>query len=249
MLQRFAVAGMLCVGWAVAGCSGDSLEDFSDRTLVIQTAKQMGDERYLFSVKLQPQEPPSGCPSLHSGVEATLNGERLELYRGGLASDPGSPDAAQSGGPCAVPSGALWVDASRFQSEQSEDAVVEFRDGDRRMVAEFRNYFGRHTLARGETPLTVKPGQEVFLAWSPATDDLVGMDTLFLNRTTFLQARPEAGGVRVTLPEGLAAGSATVLAVGMARIPLVRCEGVAACEGSIPTQIYTEQVLDIQVQP
>src|SRR5689334_4047522 len=122
VLQRFVVSVGLCVGWAVAGCSGDSLEDFSDRTLVIHTVKQVGDGRDLFSVKLQRQEPPSGCPSLHSGVEATLNGERLELSRGGLSSDPGSPDAAQVGGPCFVPSGALWVDASRFQSEQSEDA-------------------------------------------------------------------------------------------------------------------------------
>jgi len=225
----------------LAACSdGNSLEDFSRRALRAQVERGTGEEQPLFSASLQRVEAEEGCPRLRSSATATLNGTPLMVFPGQETEDSDLPCMG-------APTVSLRVDVARFAGEP-EDAVLELRDGDARMVAHFRNFYGRHALARGASPQVVKPGEEVFLAWDPPTDDLSSVTAVLFN-DTFAPARPEAGGLRVIFPADLPAGLLTVRPGGFARVPVLRCEGVSLCSGAADTAPPAERETQVLIQP
>ncbi len=238
MLRR-SLPWLLCLP-ALTACPGDSLEDFSRRALRAQVERGGEGEQPLFSARLDRLEPEEGCPRLRSSAKATLNGEPLQVMRG-----QEEPDGDL---PCfELPTFALRLDRARFAGEP-EDAVLEIQDGDERIVARYRNLFGRHGLARGASPQVVKPGQEVFLAWDPPTDDLSLVEVVFYGES-FVQARPEAGGLRVTFPADLPAGPLKVRAPGLPLAPVVRCEGVRSCSAVGDLVSPEEEEVEVLIQP
>jgi hypothetical protein len=249
MFPRWLPLLCACV---LAGCrDGDSLEDFSNRTLRIQVTPVMEDSEFEFSAQLARDEPEAGCKRLSSGVTATLNGEPILVFQGTATPDPDGP----CGSPPIPPVFVLRGDAARFAGGP-RDALLEVRDGDARIVAEFRNLIARHTLARPEAPLRVKPGQEVFLAWDPPSDELRGEVSVQLGdgvpgNETFLKGTPEPGGVRITLPADLPTGPRTLWArpAEAPRAPQVRCEGVESCSALISLGRQQKQQIEVLVEP
>ncbi len=239
---------LLCASVGGA-CSGNSLEDFSQRELRVQILPMLGtQERVQFKAELVRIEAEAGCLRLEEGVTATLDGAPLQVYAGSP-----TPDGVDVEGPCGSPvpvppTFSTTLDVTRFRGEKG-DAVLEIRDGDTRIVAEFPNFYAPHGIARTDPPQTVKPGQEVVLAWDPPTDDLSIVDSVGLfgpgltkpdGSATSVAVRPEAGGLRVTLPADLPAGSIRAVARS-AHVPPARCEGVARCTALVlpppPTEL------------
>jgi hypothetical protein len=236
---------LLCASVGGA-CSGNSLEDFSRRELRVQVLPLIGTrEQVRFQAELVRIEAEAGCLRLESGVTATLDGAPLSVYEGSQTPDADGP----CGSPVPVPpTFSLILDAARFTGAQGH-AVLEIRDGDQRILAEFPHFYAPHGIARTDPPQTVRPGQEVVLAWDPPTDDLsiveeVGLFGAGLTKpdgsATTVAARPEAGGLRVTMPATLPSGSIGVVARS-AYIPPTRCEGVARCTALVlpppPTEL------------
>lgn len=236
--------------WActLAGCrDGDSLSDFHQRKLILQVTPLREEGEFQFTARLQKDDIEAGCRRLDSGVTATLNGEPLVVFPGN--GTPGSDGPC--GSPPLLPSFTLRGDAARFAGPP-RDGLLEIRDGDERMVAEFRNLLGRHTLARLEAPLTVKPGQEVSLAWDPPTDELPPDETyILLDNTRGVRAVPEAGGLRVTFPADLPAGPVKVRAqvVPQPRVPQLRCEGIETCGVALDADLRAPEELEVLIQP
>jgi hypothetical protein len=237
---------LLCA-CALAGCrDGNRLQDFADRTLVIGMTSLMEGSEFEFNARLAKDEPEAGCKRLSSSATATLNGEPILLFQGSQTPDPDGP----CGSPPVAPAFVLRGDAARF-ADGPRDALLEVRDGDERIVAEFRNLLARHTLARPEAPLVVKPGQEVFLAWDPPTDELPDGMFITLDNTRFVEAVEEAGGLRVTFPADLPAGPVKVWAqwTDPPRIPRLRCEGVQSCAVSLGRGRREKQEVEVLIQP
>ncbi|XXF79047.1 hypothetical protein P2318_04650 [Myxococcaceae bacterium GXIMD 01537] len=237
---------LLCA-CVLAGCrDGDRLEDFSNRVLVIQVTPLMDDSEFEFNARLAKDDPETGCLRLDSGVTATLNGEPVQVFQGGQSPDPDGP----CGSPPMAPAFILRGNAARFAGGP-RDALLEVRDGGARIVAEYRNLLARHTLARPEVPLTVKPGQEVFLAWDPPTDELSEGVTVSLDRVRIVKSTPEPGGVRITFPADLPAGPMKVWAqpISTPRVPSVRCEGVKSCTVLITAGRPEKQEVEVFIQP
>ncbi len=247
MLRR-SLPWLLCLP-ALTACPGNSLEDFSSRELRVQVLPtgSATSERFPLEAELVRISPEAGCLRLHDGVEVTLNGAPLHVFAGSQTPDPDGP----CGSPMPIPptfNGSL--EAATFKGEP-RNAVLEIRDGDERIVAEYQNFFARHTLAQAQPPQAVKPGQEVFLAWDPPTDDLSLIDTLGVrvqgvSETLQVPVKPEVGGLRVTFPADLAPGRVFVVARS-ASIPAVRCEGVAKCTAMVPTVNFP--LVEVLIQP
>ncbi len=249
MFQR-SLPLLLCV-WVLAGCrDGDRLSDFYQRKLLLQVTPVQEGQEFRFSARLATDEPEAGCRRLDSGVTATLNGEPLSMFPGSETPDPDGP----CGSPVIYPNFHLRDDAARFVGPP-RDGLLEIRDGDERIVAEFRNLLGRHTLARREAPLTVKPGQEVFLAWDPPTDVLSEPEPsvellVGSGESRIVKAVPESGGLRVTFPVDLPAGTVKVGTAGVSpRLPLLRCEGIETCDAGLESRLRDEEKLEVTLQP
>jgi len=246
MLRR-SLPWLLCVP-LLAACPGNSLEDFSGRTLrVLILPTSPTAERFGFQAELVRVTPEAGCLRLHEGVEATLNGAPLHVFEGSQTPDPDGP----CGSPRPIPpTFNASLEAQSFKGEP-RNAVMEIRDGDERIVAEFQNFFAPHTFARAQPPQAMRPGQEVFLAWNPPTDDLsaiedIGLLTEGADKPIQVPARPEAGGLRVTLPADVPPGRA-FLSARSASIPVLRCEGVAKCTAEVPTVNFP--LVEVLIQP
>lgn len=247
MLRR-SLPWLLCVPF-LAACPGNNLEEFSGRELRVQVLPtgSTTSERFSFRAELVRRAPEVGCLGLHSGVEATLNGVPLHVFEGSQTPDPDGP----CGSPAPVPpTFSATVEAESFKGEP-RNAVLEIRDGDERIVGEFQNFFARHTLAQAQPPQAMKPGEEVFLAWEPPTDDLsiietVGIYVEGVEKAIQVPVKPEAGGLRATLPADLPAGRAFLIARA-ANIPAVRCEGVAKCTALVPTVNFP--YVEVLIQP
>lgn len=239
---------LLCAS-VLGACSGNSLEDFSTRELRVGVNPIAGDSTHVsFKAELVPLEAERGCKRLRSGVTATLDGVPITVYEGSQTPDPDGPCGSPEPIP---PTFGIVLDASRFTGTQG-NAVLEIRDGDERIVAEYQNLYAFHGIARTTPAQAVKPGQEVVLQWEPATDDLSIIEWVALlgpgltkanGAATRVTAVPEAGGLRVTMPNDLPSGSIG----GVARspyIPPVRCEGVAVCTAIVrappPTELRVE---------
>lgn len=232
---RRSLPWLLCVP-ALAACPGNSLEDFSGRELrvLVKPTGSATSERFPFQAELVRVAPEAGCLRLHEGVEATLNGAPLQVFEGSQAPDPDGP----CGSPFPLPpTFNASVEAEAFKGEP-RNAVLEIRDGEERIVAEFQSFFARHTLAQAQPPQAMRPGQEVFLAWDPPTDDLSVIETVGVltegREVIQVPVKPEVGGLRATLPADLPPGKAFMIARA-AHIPAVRCEGVAKCTAWVPT--------------
>jgi hypothetical protein len=240
MPLRSLLLGLTCV-WLLLACEpGNSLKSFSGREL--RTALRLPSEngtRTLFVGELILRAPEYGCLQLHPGVTATLSDIPLQVTPG---------IALTRDGPCGKgwPSFFDPLDIQLFLGEP-RNAVLEIRDGDDRIVAEFTNFFARHSFAQVSPAPTVKPGEEIFLPWDPPTDDLSIIEEVALGTPgKVVPARPEAGGLRITIPADFPAGS-TVVSARASDIPAERCEGVATCTAS--SLAVHPRVVQITVQP
>lgn len=245
---RRALPWLLCVP-ALAACPGNSLEDFSGRELrvLILPTGSATSERFRFQAELVRVEPEAGCLRLHSDVEVLLNGVPLQVFQG---SQPPNPDDPCGSAEAIPPTFNVTLEAAAFKGEP-RNAVLEIRDGEERIVGEFQNFFARHTLVQLQPPQVLRPGEEVFLAWEPATDDLSLIETVALftegsEEALQVPVTPEAGGLRVTLPAQLPTGKAFMVARA-ANIPAVRCEGVLRCTGWVPTGNFP--YVEVLIQP
>jgi hypothetical protein len=213
---------MLCV-YLLAGCQpGDDLKDFSGRWLRAAMLVPASDGSVGFKAELRRKEPEAGCIQLHPSAEASFDGQDLEVYPGSGAGIPDGP----CGDPEQWPTFIATMQVEQFLGEP-HSGVLEIRDGDQRITAEFQNFFARHSFAAVESTPTVKPGSELFLAWDPPTDDLSEIDEVSVGGA-IVPAHPEAGGVRFTVPEDFTPGSVSVIARS-STIPAARCEGLALC--------------------
>ncbi|XXF77526.1 hypothetical protein P2318_31405 [Myxococcaceae bacterium GXIMD 01537] len=234
----------------LSGCAGDSLEAFSSRELRMQmrpSPKGENAELYSLQVELVRREAEVGCLRLRDGVKVTLNGQPLKVYKGSETPDPDGP----CGAPAVPPVFSASIHRALFFEGEPRNAVLEVIDGEERITAEYVNFFSRHSFARREAPLPVKPGQEVFLAWDPPTDDLaiiqeVAITGASLTKHFYVPARPGTGGLSITVPESLPAGAFRVVARA-SDIPTARCEGVAVCTGW--SGVIVDRGVDLQVQP
>src|SRR5262249_52159288 len=139
---------------------GNDLSRFSGRQLRLGMISYHGD----IQVVLEQKAPEAGCLQLHPGVVATFDGVSFNVNPGGRIEDP---DRCLNGPP--VFSGKLDIEPF-FGDPRS--AVMEIRDGDEHVTAEFLNYYGRHGFALLDPIPVVKPGSEVVLPWDPPTDDI-----------------------------------------------------------------------------
>jgi len=247
MLRR-ALPWLLCVP-LLAACPGNILEDFSGRELRFQIlpTPKAGAERFRLQVELVRLAPEVGCLRLRKGVEVLLNGVPLQVFEGSQTPDPDGPCGSPEPIP---PTFSVLLEAKAFTGEP-RNAVLEIRDGDERIVGEFQNFFARHTLVQLQPPQVMRPGQEVFLAWEPATDDLSIIETVAFftegsEKAISVPVKPEAGGLRVTLPADLPPGKAFLVARA-ANIPALRCEGVAKCAAWVPTVNFP--YVEVLIQP
>jgi hypothetical protein len=239
---RSLLLGLLSV-CLLAGCEpGNSLKSFKGRHLravVLPPAAADDRSKVVFKAELILKEPEAGCLQLHPGVEATLDGIPLQVTPG---------VALTRDGPCGDPE--IWptfinpIDASLFLGEP-RSAVLEIKDGDDRIVAEYINLFARHTFQQPATPPMVKPGQELFLPWDPPTDDLSSVETVALDNLSLVPVRPEAGGVRLTIPADFPEGPVQVT-TRASNIPTARCEGVAQC--SVTSLLIVPRAVQVRVQ-
>jgi hypothetical protein len=227
----------------LVACSGNSLEDFSGRELwvVMLPPTEPNPERYGFKAELVRRKAEVGCLRLHDDVKATINGQPLNVFRGTTTPDPDGP----CGSPAVPPVFTTWVDAALFFEGEPRNAVVEIVDGDERIVAEYAHFFARHAFARPTSPLTAKPGQELFLAWDPPTDDLSIIEQVTVGDRR-VPVRAEAGGLRLTLPADLPTGPVRVMSRA-SDIPAVRCEGVATC--SAASMVIVGPSVEVDIQP
>jgi hypothetical protein len=238
---RQALLALLCAA-AMAGCQpGTGLDHFSGRWLRAVMLIPSGDgSKADFRGELRPKEPEIGCSQLHPSVKATLNDIPLKVYPGPV---PPLPD-----GPCG-PANDMPLALGTLETEpffgEPRNAVLEFRDGDEHILAEYLNYFARHTFAQFEPIATVKPGEELFLPWDPPTDDLSVIEEVTIG-DRHVPAKPEGGGVRVTFPADLPAGTVRVGVRG-SDIPAVRCEGAALCTGE--SLVILDRSVQVSVQP
>lgn len=202
----------------LAGCErGDDLHRYSGRVLRVGMNGPSGS----FVGVLERDKPESGCLQLHPDVTATFDGVPLQVFPGAPIIDP---DLCNS--PDSPPAFTGKLDPQLFMGEP-RNGVMEIRDGDERITAEFRNFFARHAFAQIDPPPTVKPGEELFLPWDPPTDDLSATNEVFVLGAS-VPATPEAGGVRFTVPANTPTGRVKV-DVRVSNIPFERCEGVVDC--------------------
>lgn len=232
--------GLLSLCLLTACEPGNSLESFKGRQLRASLLPATGSEdrtKITFKAELILQEPEYGCLQLHPDVKATLN----ELP---LVVTPGS--AATRDGPCggANPTFINAVDLSLFLGEP-RNGVLDIFEGDDHITAEFTNLFAKHTFAQPSPLPTVKPGEELFLAWDPPTDDLSQVSAASLDSLGTVPVRPEPGGVRLTIPESLPEGTVQVITQAP-RIPAERCEGVAECIAN--SVLFSPRAVQVRVQ-
>ncbi len=246
-MTRRAWAWLPCVCVLAACESGNDLKEFSGRelsALMLPSGGTQPTPTYRFQGELVRRAAEVGCLALPSDVKVTLNGMPLQVF-GGTQPPPSDPD-----GPCGAttvvpPTFGAALDAKLFLEGEPRNAVLEIQDGEERIVAEYQNFFARHSFAKLETPPTVKPGQELFLAWDPATDDLRVIEEVSIGGRR-VPARAEAGGLRFTVPADQPAGLVRVGARA-SDIPAVRCEGVALCTAA--SMVIVDRSVDIHVQP
>jgi hypothetical protein len=242
MLLRYLMLGLWCAGLLVACEPGNNLKSFSGRELRAVLLPPSGSgERVVFKAELLPKAPEAGCLQLRPGVEATLNGTPLTVTPGlALAADGPCSDPEQ------FPTFIGPLESQRF-FEEPMNGVLEIRDGDERIVAEYRNFFAPHTFAQPTPPPSAKPGAELFLPWDPPTDDLSIMKEVVIGEPGVrVPVRPAEGGLHVTLPADLPTGPTRVSARA-SNIPAERCEGVALC--TAVSLLIVPRVVQITVQP
>jgi hypothetical protein len=212
---------------------GNDLKQFSGRQLRLTMVSNQGDLLAMLEQKL----PETGCRQLHPDVVATFDGMPLTVDPGGRIVDP---DRCFNGPPFFTGK----LDTELFFGEP-RNAVMEIRDGEERITAEFLNYYGRHGFALLDPIPVVKPGSEVVLPWDPPTDDISRLEEISLNGVA-VPATPEGSNVRFTVPANFPTGRTTVYWLfkpgAESIIPPVRCEGVALCLANIaplgaPTQV------------
>ncbi|MFL5345769.1 MAG: hypothetical protein ACJ8AT_13335 [Hyalangium sp.] len=226
---------LLCVT-LLAGCErGNDLHRYSGRVLRVGITNSSGG----FLATLVRNKPESGCLQLHPEVTATFDGIPLQVFPGAPIIDP---DLCNS--PDSPPAFTGRLDPQLFLGAP-RNGVMEIRDGDESIIAEFRNFFGRHTFAQLNPPPSVKPGEELFLPWDPPTDDLSVIEKVTLLETD-VPARPEAGGVRFTIPSDTPTGRVKVIVRG-SDIPVERCEGVAGCTAD--SLLILDRSTLVNVQP
>lgn len=223
---RSVLWGLLSLCLLTACEPGNSLDTFKGRQLrasLLPATDSNDRTKITFKAELILKEPEYGCIQLHPDVKATLEGLPLVVT-------PGSADTRD--GPCGRdnPTFINSVDVALFLGEP-RNAVLDVWEGDDHITAEFINLFARHTFAQPASPPTAKPGEELFLAWDPPTDDLSQVDAVALDNLGMVPVRPESGGMRLTLPASLPEGTVQVMAQA-SRIPTARCEGVAECTAS-----------------
>lgn len=228
-----ALPGLLCAATLVACEPGDDLSRFSGREL---RASVNSFEGGLLAVLDRYQPERGGCLQLHPDVVATFDGVPLQV-------SPGGPVVERCDFPNDVPFFTGKLDTAPF-FDAPRNAVMEIRDGDEAIIAEFTNFFGRHTFTLIEPAPVVKPGEEVFLEWDTPTDDLSQLEGVSMNGTV-IPATLEGHGVRFTVPANFPTGRFNVGHVGQVSIPAERCEGVARCS-SYPWPIYQFAQLNIQ---
>jgi hypothetical protein len=242
MPLRHLMLGLWCAGLLTACEPGNSLKSFSGRELRAVLLPPSGNgERVVFKAELIRKNPEAGCLQLRPDVTATLDGIPLTVTPGlALAAD----------GPCSDPE--QWptfigpLDSQRF-FEAPRNGVLEIRDGDERITAEYRNFFAPHTFAQPSPPPEARPGEELFLPWDPPTDDLSIMKEVAIGEPGVLvPVRPAKGGLRVTLPADLPTGP-TEVSARASDIPAERCEGVARC--TAVSLLIVPRVVQIIVQP
>jgi hypothetical protein len=236
LLFRRALLGLLCASTLVACEPGNDLKKFSGRQLRLTMVSHQGD----FWALLEQHRPEAGCLQLHPGVEATFDGVPLDVNPGGRIVDP---DRCLN----APPLLSTKLDIEQFFGEP-RNAVLEIRDGDQRITAEFTNYFARHAFALIDPPPAVRPGQEIVVPWDPPTDDISRLKEVSLNGRA-VPATPEGSSVRFTVPADFPTGLTTlywIFEIGAENIiPAARCEGVALCTANTwPLGLPTR--LDIQ---
>ncbi len=230
-----ALPGLLCATLA-AGCQrGDDLHRYSGRVLRAGVLDSSGG----FLATLDRDKPESGCLQLHPEVTATFDGVPLKVFPGSPIVDPDYCNPLDS-----PPAFTGTLDPQLFLG-QPRNGVMEIRDGDETIIAEFRDFFGRHTFAQLNPPPSVKPGEELFLPWDPPTDDLSVIDEVFLLETR-VPARPEAGGMRFTVPSDMPPGRVKVVVRG-SDISVERCEGVVSCTAS--SLLILDRSTLVNVQP
>ncbi len=236
-----ALPVLLCAT-LLAGCQpGSDLDHFSGRWLrAVAGIPSRDGSKADFRGELRPKEPEVGCSQLHPSVKATFDGKPLKVYPGPVPPLPDGPCGPANDMPLALGS----LDTELFYGEP-RSAVLEFRDGDDHILAEYLNFFARHAFAQIEPILTVKPGEERFLPWDPPTDDLSVIEEVIIGER-HVPVRPEEGGLRITFPADLPAGTVRVVVRG-ASIPAVRCEGAALCTGD--SLAIVDRSVQVSVQP
>lgn len=230
-----ALPGLLCAT-LLTGCRpGDDLHRYSGRVLRTGVTDPSGK----FLATLVRDKPESGCLQLHPDVTATFDGVPLTVFPGAIIIDP---DRCNS--PDSPPAFTGTLDPALFQGEP-RNGLMEIRDGDESIIAEFRNFFARHTFAQITPPPTVKPGEEIFLPWDPPTDDLSVVEEVFVLGKS-VPATAEAGGVRFTVPTDTPTGRVKVDVRG-SDIPFERCESVVDCTAD--SLLILDRSTLVNVQP
>ncbi|MCP3138230.1 hypothetical protein [Pyxidicoccus xibeiensis] len=247
-LGRLAVrlmSGALALG-AVACDAPDRQElrlaDLKSATMHVtwqlEVVDDEGEGRYFRGVKVSFQGAPADCPTFAPDVRATLNGHEMTLV-----------PSAQTEGTCELPAFVLDMsDVSTITRPASGEDLVELSDGRDVFRATLQNLAQYHGLSRLETreyPTQLSAGSTLTYDWSPATDffeeegdgapaaaftlrERWGFPLYFEHAEHVLSQDLK---FEVPLPAWLRADEVLAQLEGRSRIPVLTCEGPAACEG------------------
>jgi len=156
-----------------------------------------------------------GCPELDARMHASVNGEPVAL-----ASPLPDPDAYPRGTPCegyqltAIGTGAA-------------DIRVWDRSGEARVV--IPDAFVARSVS---SEPALAPGDVGHLAWSPASDTVIGGELRFTGTRDFTVTALDVDGadVRYRIPDG-ETGATALTASLTASVAIDTCRGFASCAG------------------
>jgi hypothetical protein len=237
---------MMCLATSVlllAGCS-DSTTPLSAFVGQPLTGRVEADARGKVSVYLYPRLPEhdpaaDGCLQWSDAVEASFNGVAVSRIERGGPYPGGDCYGLQANASYAAPGGQPQP-GEHALPEATRDGVLELREGDTVLRMEVRDlYVPLPGPVWDGTPLQLRAGEEVFVAWSPASADLTEVVPRIVLQEGFagtdasaapMPARQAVGGLWVGLPAGMAPGRYFLLFTGDARRQVTACSGPSRCE-------------------
>lgn len=158
----------------LGGCGRGAvpLSAFSQGSLSLfstQISDGIAPETIHFALQLHS---PSECPTLSSGVSASLNGIPMKLFHIG-------GDTPDFEGICDVPEFRIDVPPTSLTAPQ--DARLELSDGVTQVVVVVANMTAVRTLMPRQDISALSHGQELVLDWSPPDDTFIMGPLIFFS--------------------------------------------------------------------